>query len=183
MGPDWDVLILLTMILVFAICFIPTASSDTDRYVANFYASYARLSCQPSHLTLFSRTPADLRTYLLEKDVIFDGGGNTRSMLAAWRDWELDAILRKAWQAGVVLAGISAGAICWYDQGETDSVQVPLLSLACLGFLPGSCCPHYDGESDRRSSYHSLLSNAEISPGIALDDCAAAHYEAPCGSM
>jgi peptidase E len=159
------------------VCFVPTASGDSDSYTAKFYAAFAQLDCQPSHLTFFRRTEADLRSYLLEKDVIYVGGGNTKSMLAVWRDWGVDEVLREAWQSGVILAGISAGAICWFEQGVTDSVKGPLISLDCLGFLAGSCCPHYDGESDRRPAYHALLSKRRILPGLALDDGVAAHFD------
>ena len=159
------------------VCFVPTASGDSDDHIARFYSAYERLPCEPSHLTFFRRTVADLRSFLLEKDIVYVGGGNTKSLLAVWRDWGLDKALREAWQSGVVLAGISAGAICWFEQGVTDSVEGPLLSLDCLGFLAGSCCPHYDGEADRRPTYQSLLSKGEIAPGIALDDGAAAHFK------
>ncbi|MEW5876432.1 MAG: peptidase E, partial [Candidatus Zixiibacteriota bacterium] len=130
----------------------------------------------------FRRTPADLRSYLLRQDVIYVGGGNTRSMLAVWREWGLPDILCEAWESGVVLAGRSAGAICWFQQGVTDSVADQLLPLDCLGFLTGSCCPHYDGEKDRRPSYHRLLLNGHIAPGIAIDDGVGVHFRgtAPC---
>ncbi len=160
-----------------SVCFIPTASGDADTYVARFYTAFAQLDCQPSHLTFFRRTEADLKSYLLAKDVIYVGGGNTRSMLAVWRDWGLDEMLREAWECGVILAGISAGAICWFEQGVTDSVKGPLLPLDCLGFLPGSSCPHYDSEVDRRPYYQQLVWKGKILPGIALDDGAAAHFE------
>jgi dipeptidase E len=97
-------------------------------------------------------------------------------MLALWREWKLDAILRKAWIKGVILAGISAGAICWFEQGLTDSVPGRLSALPCLGFLPGSCCPHYDGEAERCPTFHRLLIEGEIKPGLALEDGAAAHF-------
>jgi peptidase E len=108
--------------------------------------------------------------------VIYVGGGNTKSMLAVWRDWGLPELLREAWTSGIVLAGISAGAICWFEHGVTDSFAGPLRPLACLGFLPGSCCPHYDGEAARRPTYHQLLSTGEIAPGVAIDDGAALHF-------
>ena len=159
------------------VCFVPTASGDAEGYIAKFYSAAARLSCEPSHLAFFKRTVSDLRYFVLAKDVIYVGGGNTRSLLAVWRDWGLDEILYDAWQSGVILAGVSAGAISWFENGVTDSVEGDLLSLGCLGFLPGSCCPHYDGEADRRPTYHDLLLARKISPGLALDDGAAAHFE------
>jgi dipeptidase E len=158
-----------------AVAFLPTASGDSDNYVVRFYAAYLRVPCRPSHLPFFRRTP-DLRSYLLAQDVIYVGGGNTKSMLAVWREWSLPDILRDAWESGIVLAGISAGAICWFEQGVTDSFADRLRVLDCLGFLPGSCCPHYDGEAERRPAYHRLLRNGEIALGFAIDDGAAIHF-------
>jgi len=158
------------------VCFLPTASGDAEGYCFRFYAAFTQLDCHPSHLSLFRLPTANLESFVLDKDALYVGGGNSRSMLALWREWGLDAILRKAWHNGVVLAGLSAGAICWFEQGVTDSVPGPYTALPCLGFLPGSCCPHYDGEPERRPSYHRLLAEGQIQPGIALDNGAAAHY-------
>jgi peptidase E len=97
-------------------------------------------------------------------------------MLALWREWGLDEILKRAWQQGVVLAGLSAGAICWFEQGVTDSVPGELGALDCLGLLPGSCCPHYDGEAERRPAYHRLVAEGTILPGFGIDDGAALHF-------
>jgi dipeptidase E len=93
-----------------------------------------------------------------------------------WREWSLPEILREAWESGIVLAGISAGAICWFEQGVTDSFAGQLRVLDCLGFLRGSCCPHYNGEAERRPAYHRLLRNGAIAPGFAIDDGAAIHF-------
>jgi peptidase E len=158
------------------VCFLPTASGDAERYCLNFYTAFAKLDCHLSHLLLFKLPTADLASFVLEKDVIYVGGGNTKSMLALWREWRLDRILRRAWNRGVVLAGLSAGAICWFEEGVTDSVFGRLKPLACLGFLPGSCCPHYDGEPRRRPSYQRLLSQGRISPGYGVDDGVALHF-------
>ena len=158
-----------------AVAFVPTASGDADSSLMRFYTAFTGLPCRPSHLPLFRRTP-DLRAYLLAQDVIYVGGGNTKSMLAVWREWALPELLREAWTSGIVLAGISAGAICWFEQGVTDSFTGPLRPLACLGFLPGSCCPHYDGEAARRPTYHQLVGTGEITPGFAIDDGAAIHF-------
>jgi dipeptidase E len=157
------------------VAFVPTASAEPDSYLVSFYTAFLRLSCRPSHLSFFKRTP-DLRSYLLNQDVIFVGGGNTKSMLAVWREWGVPEILREAWDSGVVLTGVSAGAICWFEQGVTDSWEGELRSLDCLGFLPGSCCPHYDGEADRRPSYHRLLTGGEIASGVAIEDWTGVHY-------
>ena len=158
-----------------AVGFVGTASGDSDRYLVMFYSAFNRFDCRPSHLPLFGRT-LDLRNYFLSQDVIYVGGGNTKSMLAVWADWGLPELLREAWQSGVVLAGVSAGAICWFEQGVTDSYAGDLRVLNCLGFLSGSCCPHYDGEAERRPALHKFLQRDEILPGYALDDGAALHY-------
>lgn len=158
------------------ICFLPQASCEGAGYIINFYSAFTRLGCQPGYLSLFQQPQRDLRAYLLGFDAIYVGGGNTRCMLALWREWNLHEILREAWEQGVVLAGISAGAICWFDQGVTDSVPGELTAMNCLGYLPGSCCPHYDGEAERRPSLHRLVAAGALSPGYALDDGAALHY-------
>jgi len=157
------------------VAFVPTASGDPDHYVASFYGAFIKLGGRPSVLTFFKRTP-DVRSFILNQDVVYVGGGNTKSMLAVWKDWGLGEILREAWQAGIVLTGVSAGAICWFEQGLTDSFSDGLRALDGLGFLPGSCCPHYDGEVQRRPSYHRLLAGGEIGGGIALEDWTAVHF-------
>jgi dipeptidase E len=158
-----------------AVAFVPTASGESDNYIVRFYTAYLGLPCRPSHLAFFRRTP-DLRSYLLAQDMIYVGGGNTKSMLAVWREWGVPELLREAWESGIVLAGISAGAICWFEQGVTDSFADQLRVMDCLGFLPGSCCPHYSGEPDRRPAFHRLLRQGEIAPGFAIDDGGAIHF-------
>lgn len=158
-----------------AISFLGTASGDADPYIVKFYSAFTQLDCRPSHLSLFQRTP-ELKSYLLSQDVIYVGGGNTKSMLAVWRDWGIPELLTGAWEAGVVLAGSSAGAICWFEQGLTDSLASHFGVLDCLGFLPGSCCPHYDSEAERQPAYHELLSKGEISAGYAIEDGVAMHF-------
>lgn len=158
------------------VCFIPTASGDSEDYIRRFYTSFQTLHCQPSHLSLFRPPTRDLAAFLLEKDVIYVGGGNTKNLLALWRDWGLDSILKSAWNEGIVLAGVSAGSICWFEEGITDSYGENLAELRCLGFLPGSNCPHYDGEAARRPTYHELLEDGKIGPGFAADDGVALHY-------
>jgi peptidase E len=158
------------------VCFVPTASGDAEGYIGNFYASFRELPCEPEHLSLFKLPTADLRSFVLAQDMIYVGGGNTRSMLALWRDWGLDHIFREAWEDGIVLAGISAGSICWFEQGVTDSIPGDLTVLRCLGLLPGSNCPHYDGEAARRPSYRKMVAEGAIAAGYAADDGVALHY-------
>lgn len=157
------------------ICFLPQASAESRDYVTNFYTAFTQLDARPSWLSLFQVKDPEFEKTLLDQDVIYVGGGNTRSMLALWREWGWDALLRRALENGVILAGISAGAICWFEQGVTDSMGT-LAPLSCLGFLSGSCCPHYDGEAERRPAYTRLVAEGGIQPGIALDDGAAAHF-------
>ncbi|WNS77360.1 Type 1 glutamine amidotransferase-like domain-containing protein [Bacillus sp. DTU_2020_1000418_1_SI_GHA_SEK_038] len=159
------------------ICFIPTASGDSDTYIYRYYHFFEKHHCQPSHLSLFKPPTRDLESFLLEKEIIYVGGGNTKNLLVLWKEWGLDSVLKKAWEQGILLAGISAGAICWFEEGVTDSYGGGLEPLKCLGFLKGSNCPHYDGETDRRPSYHKLIASNKIKPGIATDDGVAIHIE------
>jgi peptidase E len=158
-----------------AVGFLATASGDSEPYIDHFYHSFATLPCRPSHLPFFTRTP-DLRTYLLAQDVIYVGGGNTKSMLGVWREWGLPDLLREAWEAGVVLAGVSAGAVCWFEAALSDAYDGNLRVIQCLGFLSGSCVVHYDSDSERRPEYHRRVSAGELAPGLALDNSAAAHF-------
>jgi len=158
------------------VCFIGTAHGDAEAGRLRFYAGMSRFSCTPTHLPLFARTPRDLESFVLEQDAIFVGGGNTRSMLAVWRDWGLDVHLRQAWERGIVLGGWSAGSICWFEQGITDSVAGPLTALDCLGFLPGSNCPHYDSEKQRRPTFRRLVAGGRVGNGYAADDGVALHF-------
>lgn len=156
------------------VCFIPTASADSDNYIRRFYASFARLECRPRHLSLFD-PPPDLPSFVAACDVFYVGGGNTRNLVALWREWELDRLLREAWEDGATLCGISAGAICWFEEALSDSAG-PLAPIKCLGFLKGSCCPHYDGEANRRPELHRCLRSGALGPGYALEDGAALHF-------
>ncbi len=158
------------------VCFIPTASGDQTNYIERFYKAFTTLSCQPSHLSLFDPEFIDLERYILEQDVIYVGGGNTRNMLILWKEWGLDNVLKKAYEKGVILSGLSAGSICWFEEGLTDPLNAPLYKLDCLGFLKGSNCPHYDGENKRKPSYHQLILDGNIKEGYAVDDGVALHF-------
>ncbi len=158
------------------ICFLAQASAESLDYTVRFYQAFGRYGCRTSHLSLFVAPPADARALLLAQDIVYVGGGNTRSMLALWEAWGIAAILRQAYDAGVILAGISAGANCWFEQGVTDSASPHLDAMTCLGFLPGSFCPHYDGEAERRPAFHRLLREGRIQPGYAADDGVAFHF-------
>jgi len=163
------------------ICFISTGGGDTEESLTKYYKAFSKLGCVPSHLAFFRkpRTGAiplhRIEKRLLLQDAIYVGGGNTRSMLAVWREWRLDRILQKAWRSGILLGGVSAGAICWFEFGATDSVFGPGRStpMPCLGFLPGSCSPHFDGEPHRRGDFRRLIGSGKLPRGIGIDDGAA----------
>jgi peptidase E len=160
------------------ICLINTATGDDPN---SYLRSYQVLSAVPSRISqlqLFPMpnvaSPADL---LLSQDVIFVGGGSVANQVAVWRVHGLDSILRQAWEAGVVLSGVSAGAICWFAGGTTDSFGPALRPFTDgLSLLPGSFCPHYDSEARRRPIYQELVGAGAVPPGIACDDGAAAHF-------
>jgi dipeptidase E len=158
------------------VCFLPTASGDAESYVQAFYARYTTDLCEPSHLYLFRREVKDLREFLLSKDVIYVGGGNTANMLAIWRVHGVDTILREAYEAGIVLCGTSAGALCWFECGVTDSFGLDLAPLYDgLGFIGGSACPHYDSEERRQPQYHKFVRDG-FPAGYAIDEGAGGHF-------
>ena len=157
------------------ICFIPTATGDLDPYIVNFYTVFSKLHCNPSHLSFFKRT-IDLEKHISKQDIIFVGGGNTKSMLAVWRDWGLDVILKKAYDQGTVMSGVSAGAICWFEQGLTDSWASELKMMPCMNFIPGNCAPHYDEEPQRRPATKKLLQDNTISFMYGVEGGAALHF-------
>jgi len=158
------------------VVFVPTASGDDVGYVARFYEAYARFGVELDVLRFFRRTPEDLREFLFGFDVVHVGGGNTRSMLAVWRHWGFDAVVKEAWERGILLCGSSAGSICWFEQGLTDSVAGDLTPMEGLGLLPGSNCPHYDGEANRRPAYRKLVADGTLAGGLACDDGAGVQF-------
>jgi dipeptidase E len=158
------------------VCYVPTAVGDASEAIVRFYETYAGLGSL-SHVKFFPYPPDGLRELVLAQDVLVVSGGNTANLLAIWRLHGFDAILREAWQAGVLLTGGSAGMICWYEACVTDSFGVQLEGLRDgLGFLAGSACPHYDGEERRRPRYRELVDGG-FPAGIAADDGVALRYE------
>jgi dipeptidase E len=159
--------------------FVGTASGDSDTYTANFFRAMGAHDVQATDVPLFDRRDLDLRSAVLGLDVIYVGGGNTLSLLAVWRAHGLEEILREAWEAGIVLCGVSAGMNCWFEQSVTDSYALGELRALDdgLGFLPGSCCPHYSDDVQRRPAYQELVQAGELEDGIAADDGAALVYE------
>ncbi|SEN73711.1 Peptidase E [Lihuaxuella thermophila] len=133
------------------ICLIPTASGDSKEYIERFYRFFEKQLCTPSHLSLFRPNVTDMEDFLLSQDILYVGGGNTRNLLTLWKEWGVDRIVHQAWEQGVILAGISAGGICWFEEGQTDSHPGGLTAISALGMLKGSFCPHYDGEEERKT--------------------------------
>lgn len=158
------------------ILFLPTASGDAEGYIKRFYDSFNSLPCIPSHLSLFKLPGRDLERFILHHDIVYVGGGNTKSMLALWREWGVDRILRKGYEEGIILSGLSAGSICWFESGVTDSFGDELDIVKGLGFIQGSHSPHYDGEAERRPAFHSFIERGLIPDGYGADDGAALHF-------
>ena len=176
LGTRFDDIVLADSQVGRAVCFVPTAAGDPQSMVVAF-STRLRTEPEASHLTFNPWPPPDLREVVLAQDVIYVSGGNTANALAVWRVHGFDAIVREAWERGAVLCGWSAGMICWYEASVTDSFGPALAGMRDgLGLLPGSACPHYDGEARRRPVYTGLVRDG-FPPGIACDDAAAALYE------
>jgi peptidase E len=164
------------------VCFLATASGDSAAYIMKFYRAFSG-RCIPTDLTLFDgptypRRPeltSQIPAYLSEQDVIYVGGGSTANLLALWRTHGLDIALRTAWSNGAVLAGVSAGMLCWFAGGLTDSFGGLALLHDGLGLIDATACPHYDGESQRRPTYHRVIADG-AQAGFAADDGAALHF-------
>ena len=154
--------------------YVPTAIGDDESGGLMFYERFARRG-DVTILNTFPWPPRDLRKTILEQDAICVSGGNTANMLAIWRVHGIEGHLREAWENGTVLWGASAGMICWFEAGVTDSFGPQLEGMDCLGWLPGSACPHYDGEENRRPRYRELVDGG-FAEGIAADDGVAVHY-------
>jgi peptidase E len=163
------------------VCFIPTASADSASYIVNFYRAFSG-RCVPTDLTLFAsplldRHPArssELAVFVAEQDVIYVGGGSTANLLALWRAHRLDVALRDAWSRGTVLSGVSAGMVCWFSGGLTDSFGGLERLTDGLGLIEGMACPHY-GSDERRRSFHQAISETSAT-GYAAEDGAALHF-------
>ena len=156
------------------ICFIPTATGDDASYIKNFYKAFDSLGCKTSHIDFFKRT-INLRPHILDQDIIYVGGGNTKSMLAVWKEWGLDIILKEAYENNIIMSGVSAGAICWFKKGITDSWKDNQATIDCLGFVEGICCPHYDEEPERIPYVKEILEANEIAECYAIEGYAALH--------
>jgi peptidase E len=158
------------------VCFVATASGDAAAYVRRVAGAVKRQGGIPSHLSLFAPPPERLTAYLCKHDIVFVGGGNTRNLLALWKLWGLDKAMRKAYERGLVISGVSAGAICWFAAGLTDSWAGTYRELDALGWLRGSFSPHFDSEPRRRPIYRRLIRSGTMPGGYAVDDGVALHF-------
>jgi dipeptidase E len=162
------------------ICFLPTAAADDPRVAVYWYQMCAGLEVIPFVQNMF------ISSYYMKKgwdeiflsmDAIIVGGGNTLNMLAIWKAQGIDKVLKEAWDRGIVLGGGSAGSLCWFEEGTTDSRPKELTKIECLGFLKGSHSPHYDAEPERRPTYQNLIRTRVLKPGYAVDNNAAIYFE------
>lgn len=158
------------------VCLLATASGDSNAWIERFYDVFDEQRCEPTHLGLFSRTVDDLYAYLSEQDVIYAGGGNTVNLIAIWRAQGLAQVLPALLENGTIACGVSAGGLCWYERGLTDSYGPGLNPLMDgLGLLPGSFCPHYDSDPRRPEAFENFV-RATGKPGMAAEDGVGFHY-------
>jgi len=162
------------------LCYLPTASADSESGIIRWFQSCAALDVIPfvqeSFISSYS-TDQSWDEVLLSMDGIVVSGGNTLNQQAIWKAQGIDETLRKAWDRGIVLGGASAGSLCWFEEGTTDSRPKELTKVECLGFLRGSHSPHYDAEGERRPTYHRLIASGELKPGYACDNDAGIYFE------
>ena len=162
------------------LCYLPTASADRDSGIIRWYENCAPLNVIPSVQASFISSGRMTETFaevLLSVDGIVVSGGNTLNQQVIWKAHGIDEVLRDAWDRGIVLGGASAGSLCWFEEGTTDSRPKELSKIECLGFLKGSHSPHYDAEEDRRPTYHRLIKSGELKPGYACDNDAGIYFQ------
>ena len=162
------------------ICYLPTASADSDVGIINFYQQCADLEVEPHVQRSFIESLSQTQSWdevLLSMDGIVCSGGNTLNQQAIWKAQGIDVVLRAAWDKGIVLGGASAGSLCWFEEGTTDSRPKALSIVKCLGFIPGSHSPHYDAEPGRRPLYQKLIGAGTMKPGYACDNDAGIYFE------
>ncbi|MDP2390350.1 MAG: peptidase E [Acidobacteriota bacterium] len=160
--------------------YLPTASADSPSGILTWYTNCATLNVEPSHQISFIASTRQTRTWeevLLSVDGIVCSGGNTLNQQVIWKAHGIDVILQQAWDRGIVLGGASAGSLCWFEEGTTDSRPKELSIVQCLGFLKGSHSPHYDAEPGRRPLYQKLIGSGQMKPGYACDNDAGIYFE------
>jgi dipeptidase E len=157
-------------------CLLPTALADNPFAINTWYEQCSQLGIQGFAQRMFISSYEQKQSFedvLLSMDAILVSGGNTLNMMAIWKAQGVDLVLRKAWERGIILSGGSAGSLCWFEHGTTDSRPQEITTVECLGFLEGSHCPHYDSEKTRRPLYHACIRDKTLKPGYACDDRAA----------
>ncbi len=159
------------------VCLLPTACGDRQETIERFHKQFQSYGAATSHLSLFDVEIEDMERYLLQQDGIYITGGNTKSMLALWTEWGIDEALRKAHKAGIAICGISAGAICFFEEGLSDSFANRAGPLRCMGLLEGSFCPHYVPGGKRALAFQEHIRNGSMKPGIGIEDGVALCYE------
>jgi peptidase E len=159
------------------VCFLPTASGDAPDYITGFYDCFGRLPCRPRHLGLFPRTVEDLRAPLLDCDLLLIGGGSTVNLRAVLAEHGADEILRERFAAKAAIAGLSAGALLFFAGGVTSSFGGADVFDAGYGLLPGSFCPHWSSQTDRRAPFREAVARGALPPGLAADDGVAIRFD------
>jgi peptidase E len=185
-SPIDDYVVTLTGKATPRICLLSTPSGDRPDCIDSFHSAYAARGCEPSHIAFFERDPqrgavplSNLETHLLEQDAVFVSGGNTRAAIAVWREWHVERVFAKALDQGVLLAGMSAGAMCWFEWALTDTYwRHGYRPIQALGFVTGGCRVHYSAASEQRGRLHAALLAGAVPPTLAITDGAAAVYEA-----
>ena len=162
------------------LCYLPTAVGDSPLSILTWFRNCAPLDVEASVQRSFIASAQQDRSWedvLLSVDGIVASGGNTLNQQVIWKAHGIDAVLREAWDRSIVLGGASAGSLCWFEEGTTDSRPKELSTVQCLGFLKGSHCPHYDAEPGRRPLYHELIRSGAMKPGYACDNDAGIYFE------
>lgn len=159
------------------VCWLGPASGESANSFNSFAMGWSPYPVQVKHFSIYDPETLDFVDYLMGMDIIFVGGGSTKNLMALWREWGFDTALHTAWQNGVVMSGSSAGQICWYQSGLTDSFPKVLAPVKATGFLPGSVTPHYNVRPDRKSQYRKFIADGSLdSPGIAFENDVAGLY-------
>lgn len=159
------------------VCLIPTATGDSAAYISKFNDRFKSFPCEYHTLSLFKPHTANISEFIFSMDIVYVGGGNTRNLLVLWKEWGICEALREANRRGVVIAGVSAGLICWFEKGVTDSQSDKLGVLDGLGELEGICCPHFDTEVGRREMLESSLLESRYRIGYGVQDGVALHFQ------